>query len=275
MIAVLFGASCDGLMKPKRVIAEDDVLLAQVDDHEMYLSDIDGMITTQSAADSINQLNSFVQQWLKRNVILNEAEDKFPVNVDIDKLVEDYRSSLLLHNYRQLLIEEKLDTTITAQQESDFYEQSKDQFSLQDPICKGRIATIPDNTKGLEKFYRNWKKGDEASYSGYLDEHSTFRFDTEDRWYSVSEFMSMLPKEEFKDQDIKKGKDLQKHHDTSEYFVTIDEVLDAGETAPLMYIRENIRKLIINKRKKAILDNIEQSLYDNYLQTNRIKVFGK
>lgn len=271
-IVGIIGAGCDGLIKPKRIVSEDDVLLAQVDEHEMYLSDIDGMITTQSPADSINQLNSYVQQWLKRNVVLNEAEDKFPSNVDIDKLVEDYRSSLLLHNYRQMLIEETLDTTITPQQEVDFYDQNKDQFSLQDPICKGRIATIPDDTRGLEKFYRNWKKGDQASYITYLNENASFQFDTEEHWYSVSEFMSMLPKQQFKEKDIQAGKNLQKHHDASEYFVTIGEVLDAGQAAPISYIRENIRKLIINKRKKAILDNIEHSLYQNYLQTNRIKV---
>ena len=269
---------CDyfnGVFEEKRKVAQDDVLLASLEDRELYLSEVEDMISSNSSSDSINQLNSFVESWVKRNVVLTEAEDNFPENIDISKLVEDYKSSLLLHNYRQVLIEKELDTTVTLEQERTYYEANKSQFKLETKICQARIAVIPEKASRIEKFHKNWNKDDSTAISNYLEKHATSRMDDIDKWYTVEDFLALLPRETFKSSDIKKSKDLQKNHEDQEYFVKIHAVLDQNDTAPLLYIKDNIRKLIIHHRKTQILDNIEQNLYQKYLKMSRIKVFTK
>lgn len=276
IIMILGLSSCDqvqGLFKEKRIIAEDDILLAKVEDRDMYLSDVDDMIIAKTKADSLNQINAYVESWLKRNVVLTEAENNFPENIDIDKLVEDYRSSLLLHNYRQVLIEKELDTTITAEQELEYYELNKEQYLLKSKICQGRFAIIPETAPRMEKFYRNWKKNDTIAITKYLEEYASRNMEDENIWYTADEFLSFLPGQSFKTSDFKKEGDLQKNFGDSEYFVKINKVLEKNEVAPLSYIKESIRKVIIHQRKKQILDNIEQNLYQKYLQSNRIQVF--
>ncbi len=263
--------SCDnirGIFKQKRVIADDDVLLATVEDRDMYLSDIGDMIMADTEPDSLNQLNTFVESWLKRNVLLSEAENNFPDNIDIDKLVEDYRSSLLLHNYRQVLIEKELNTEVTDDQISEYYEENKEQYLLKSRLCRGRIAIIPETAPRMERFYRNWKKNDTTAISKYVLNHATNNMNKEDIWYTEDEFLSFLPTRAFKTSDFKKKGDLQKNHKDFEYFVKINEVLDKNEVAPLSYVKESIKKVIIHHRKKQILDNIEQNLYQKYLQAN-------
>ena len=271
----LLNISCDNLLKPKRVVSEDDSLLASIEGRELYLSDIADMISAKDANDSLSQINGLIESWLKRNVILNEAEEKFPDNVDIDKLVEDYKSSLLLHNYRQVLIEKELDTTITSLEEEEYYKQNKDQYLLQDPVCRGRIAQVSEDAPKMEKFYKNWKKNDSIEIIKYLEGRSLFRMEDVDTWYSVNQFMAMLPENEFDAKDFTKSGDLQKHIDDSEYFIKIIELKSKNEVAPLAYVSDNIRKVIIHKRKQQILDNIEKTLYNSYLNANRIKVFDK
>jgi hypothetical protein len=271
-----FLVGCDGfdkLFEQKRTIAEDDILLASVEGRDMYLSEVKEMLSAKTQSDSLSQLNSFIESWIKRNVVLTEAEINFPENIDINKLVEDYKSSLLLHNYRQVLIEKELDTTVTSEQEKEYYEANRSQYQLQNKICRGRIASIPERAPRMEKFYRNWKKNDSLAISSYLEKHAESIMDDDERWYSIDEFLAFLPHDSFKASDINKIGVFQKNHNDYEHFVKITEVLVKNETAPLSYVKESIRKLIIHQRKKQILDNIEQNLYQKYLQTNRIKVF--
>lgn len=271
-----FLVGCDGIdnfFKQKRSIAHDDILLASVEGRDMYLSEVQEMLSAKTQSDSLRQLNSFVESWIKRNVVLTEAEINFPDNIDIKKLVEDYKSSLLLHNYRQVLIEKELDTTVTIEQEKEYYEANKEQYQLQNRICQGRIASIPEKAPQMERFYRNWKKNDSFSISSYLEKHAESRMDDEKMWFTIDEFLLFLPHDSFKAYDFKRAGNLQKNHKDYEYFVKITNVLDQNETAPLSYVKESIRKLIIHKRKKQLLDNIEQNLYQKYLKSNRIKVF--
>jgi uncharacterized protein YcbK (DUF882 family) len=271
-----FLVGCDGftnLFKEKRTIAKDDILLASVEGRDMYLSEVKEMLSAKTQSDSLSQLNYFIESWIKRNVVLTEAEINFPENIDIYKLVEDYKSSLLLHNYRQILIEKELDTTVTLEQEKEYYEANKEQYRLQNRICRGRIASVSEKASKMEKFYRNWKKNDSLAIDSYLEEYAASRMDDDTSWFTVDEFLSFLPHDSFKSSDFYKTRNLQKNYEKHEYFVKITDVLDQNETAPFFYVKESIRKLIIHKRKKQILDNIEQNLYKKYLKSNRIKVY--
>lgn len=257
----------------KRQIKEGDVLLASVDDRKMYFSDIEDMITASDSADSLAQLNSYIEAWLARNVVLNEAEKKFPQDLDINKLVDDYRSSLLLHNYRQLLIKEDLDTTITQSQEEAYYNDNKEQYLLAEAICKARIVKIPDKAKRIERFYKNWKKNDSISIQKYIESNAIFDIDGDNEWHTIDYFLSYLPENKFRARDFLKKGDIQKHNGDIEYFIKVIDVKSKNEIPPLSYVKEQMRKVIINQRKNELLDKIEHNLYENYLQANKINVY--
>lgn len=274
-LGLLLMSSCDQLLSSKRQVKEGDVLLASVEERKMYFSDIEGMISASNAQDSLAQLNSFIEAWLSRNVVLNEAEKNFPQDLDIDKLLDDYRSSLILHNYRQSLIQKDLDTIITKAQEEEYYNNNKDQYLLAESICKARIVKIPDNAKRIERFYRNWKKNDSTSIEKYIDENAIFDTAKDTEWHSIDHFLAFLPEKKFKARDFSKKSDIQKHNDQFEYFIKVIDYKDQNEIPPLSYVREQMRKVIIHQRKKDLLDKIEKNLYQKYLQSNKIKVHKK
>jgi len=259
----------------KRQIKDGDILLASVEDRKMYFSDIEGMISATDSQDSLAQLNSYIEAWLARNVVLNEAEKKNPQDLDINKLIEDYRSSLLLHNYRQALINDELDTIITKAQEETYYNDTKEQYLLAEAICKARIVKIPDDAKRIERFYRNWKKNDSASIQKYIVSNATFDSADDSEWHTIDHLLSYLPDNRFKTKDFLKKGDIQKHSDTIEYFIKVIDIIAKNEVPPLAYVREQMRKVIINQRKKDLLNKFEQNLYQNYLKSNKIKVYKK
>lgn len=50
-----------------------------------------------------------------------KAESNIPDNVEIDRLVENYRKALIMHTYQQQLISQKLSEEIPEQELTDFY----------------------------------------------------------------------------------------------------------------------------------------------------------
>jgi hypothetical protein len=273
IIGLLLWSGCDQMSKRK--VKEGDILLASVENRKMYYSDIEGMLSATSDQDSLAQLNAFIEAWLSRNVVLNEAEKTISQDLDIDKLVDDYKSSLLLHNYRQFLIQKDLDTTITKAQEEEYYNINKDQYLLAESICKARIVKIPDNAKRIERFYRNWKKNDTAYIEKYTQVNAIFDTKKNDDWETAHHYLSFLPKNKFKLRDFSKKGDIQKHDETFEYFIKVVDFKKQNEIPPLSYVKEQMRKVIINQRKKNLLKKIESNLYQNYLQANKIKVYKK
>jgi hypothetical protein len=270
-IGLLLWSGCDQMSKHK--VKEGDILLASVENRNMYYSDVEGMLFASSPQDSLSQLNAFIEAWLTRNVVLNEAEKKISSDLDIDKLVEDYKSSLLLHNYRQSLLQIDLDTNITNAQVEEYYNKNKDQYLLAESICKARIVKIPDNAKRIERFYRNWKKNDTAYIEKYTQENAIFDTKNDESWNTIDHYLSFLPKDKFKTRDFSRKGDIQKHDETFEYFIKVTEFKNQKEIPPLSYVKDQMRKVIINQRKKDLLKKIESDLYQNYLKANKIKVY--
>jgi len=275
ILGLILESGCDQLSSTKRKIKEGDILLASVEERKMYYSDIEDMISATSEQDSLAQLNSYIEAWLSRNVVLNEAEKKFPQDLDIDKLIDDYRSSLILHNYRQSLIKKDLDTIITETQEIEYYNINKDQYLLAEPICRARIVKIPDDAKRIERFYRNWKKNDTIAIDKYIAENAIFDTADDNEWHTIDHYLGFLPEKRFKSKDFSRKGDIQKHDDTIEYFIKVTDFKDQNEIPPLNYVKEQMRKVIIHQRKKDLLEKIENNLYQNYLKSNKIKVFKK
>ena len=275
IIASLTLGSCDSLPFQKTDKAEDDTLLASIDNRKMYYSDIAEMMTAKNPQDSIAQLNQHIESWVKRNVVLNEAEISLPENINIDELVEDYKSSLLVYNYRQYRVKNLLDTLITPIEEKEYYDKNKSQYLLEEPLCMAHIAIVSDDAPKLDRFYKNWKKDDREEIEAYLEQNGSFSLLVDDHWYSVSQLMAYLPQDAFSLKNLEKKGERQKHFEDKEYFVKVIDVIDKHEIPPLSYVREKIRKIIIHNRKKELIDNIEQELYNNYMNANKVKVFTK
>ncbi|MEE9438008.1 MAG: hypothetical protein V3V14_03340 [Saprospiraceae bacterium] len=256
------------------VVTESDVRLASVGNLDLYLSTIEPMINANNSKDSLTQLNEFIESWLKKSVLLNEAQIKLPEDVDLEKLVKDYRSSLLVYNYRQYLVNSKLDTLVIPEQLLEYYKNHKSQYLLEDPIFRVQLAVIPDKTKGIDQFFRNWKKGNNERIKGFLNIHSSLFLLNDSIWYSNQKLLSFLPTNLLKEIEISKKTNIQRHHNSDEFFIKILEVKTKNEIAPFETVRDKIKKVIIHKRKIKLIENIEQKLYDEYIESKRIRVFS-
>ena len=62
-----------------------------------------------SPEDSTLIINAYVERWVREQLLMQKAEENIPKDLNLNKLVNDYRESLILNNYERLLIESLLE----------------------------------------------------------------------------------------------------------------------------------------------------------------------
>jgi hypothetical protein len=119
---VIFAYSCSEDIQTNN----GDFILARVYNKSLYIKDLEGMFPPgTSAYDSSLITNAYTQRWVREAVLLYEAENNLPKDLNIDRLVRDYRSSLVRNNYEQVLLEQLMETEISTSELANFYDKNK------------------------------------------------------------------------------------------------------------------------------------------------------
>ncbi len=260
--------------KEKSTSASLDPILAQASGHNLRVSDMKGMFPEGSTMqDSQQIINTYVDQWTRESVLLGEAEDYVSNRIDIKKLVEKYRESLIVHNYEKQLVKERLDTVVTLTQMETVYDAMKDRFQLSSPIVKAIYAIMPDNASDIASFKKSWIKEDGQAMLNYCEQYGNSYHFYDSIWIAESEILQKIPEDLFSTTQLKSKKALDKVKDGSHYFVKVYERMDENEEAPLGYIEDKIEKIILHNRKISMLDDIKQKLYEREQKEGNIKVY--
>lgn len=245
-----------------------------VGNHSLFVSDLPQLSNELvSKEDSTVLVNGFVENWLRKTAIVLEAESTLSSSFDIEQLVDNYRVSLLINNYQQKYVSEKLDTSVVSTDLQMEYDRSGDNFLLDKPIFEVRIAKVAAKKRGLEGFYKAWKAGTESKISEYCGKQAEYCSTLD--WRTMDQIHELLPSKQFSEQKIKSNKTVQAYADGYEYFVKIEDKKDKGDKPPLSYIADKLAEVVIHRRKKALLSKLESDLYDRAMAANKIKVFKK
>ncbi len=256
-------------------IEAEDVLLAQVGKRSLYLSELKDLFPDNSTkADSNNILITFVDKWVRETILLNEAEKYIANAIDIDRLVEDYRESLLIHNYEEQLVKERLDTTITITEKEEFYNQNKEAYRLVSSIIRVRYAKMPANQKDIKIFKSLWIKQDVDAMMEFCQKYQLDHSFNDSNWITFANLEIKLPQDLFSLNQVKSKKSLDKEYDGVQYFVKVLEYKDENKIAPLPYIEDKIAKVILYNRKINLLTTIKEKLYERELEFKRIKTYN-
>ncbi len=271
-IGVLF-TQCN----PPATHLESDRLLARVYNKSLFLSDMDGILPGgMSTEDSSLIINKFVGNWVREAVLLREAEKNIPHELDIDQLVEDYRASLIKHNYENVLVEKLLDSIITVSELEGFYNKNKEQYKLESPIMQCRFIKANKDAPQLKQALDWWKAGqksDLAALKNWCGSNASVHHLQDSIWYKVQDIGAYMPQEMLTvDNFDAKSKFVQNDEGSVYMFQLLDKV-SKTKTAPLVYVEGQIRVVILHKRRSKLLEEMKDKLYDEAMRKNGVSVF--
>lgn len=275
LLVVLISA-CQPL--PEGAAAEDQ-LLAEVFNKRLYSSDLKGMIPSDSGVeDSILITEAFVNRWAREAVLLHQAEQNVPEDWNIDELVEDYRSSLIRHNYEQVLVEQQLDSTVKPMELEAFYERNKEQYQLETPIVRCHFIKIPLEAEGREQAREWWNTclTDSLSYKElveYCNLHAEAHVLEDSTWHTLEDIAAALPRGTLTAANIRSKKEFTQRDEQYEYLFRKFEVVNKTEIAPLSYIEGQARRFILKQRKERLVEQTQNQMFQDELKAKNIRLY--
>lgn len=271
---LLFLFGCD----QKSAYVNDSKLLAEVGNQKLYLSDLEGMIPNNATSeDSSLIINALVERWAREAVMLKQAEQNIPDNINIDRLVEDYRSSLLKNNYERLLIDQLLDSLVQEAQIKEFYENHKEQFTLEEPIAKCYFMKMQKNNAKVAEARTTWNTlPNEQSIQviqRLAPQNATLSKLDEHQWHEVSVLEKEMPEGFISAANIRSKNSFVRTKDNFTYFFHLIEVLSTDDTPPMEYLKNRIKRVILHQRKEKLLEDKKAEMYAREMRKNSIKIY--
>jgi hypothetical protein len=278
LASILIGLLVFSCQPAREDSARQQVELAKVYNKTLYLSDLEGIIPgATTSEDSSVIIKAYIERWIRDASMMHEAERNVPKDLNIDKLVRDYRASLIVHNYEKLLIEQYLDSLVNQTELLEFYEKNKEQYRLENPIVRCRFAKIPADADELDKMEKWWESEDNEDFRllvSYCDTYAAMHLLEDSTWYQWPAIAIQWPDESFNPEKAKLNQTITRKGDTFVYFLKISEVVPAGEVPPLSYAADQAKKVILHKRKMKLLDEKKEEIYERALRKNEIKVLN-
>ncbi len=258
-----------------------DILLAQVFNKKLWASEVKSVLPEGlEPPDSILTQNAYVERWIRESVMMHEAEKNIPADLEIDKLVDDYRSSLILHQYEKSIVENLLDSTISADELQAYYEENKSQYQLESTIVRCHLIKLPrsvsdDVAKEIEDLWKSKKENDFSNLVALCQSYAQTYYLSDSIWYKLDLISQEMPQGAVNTNAIRSNKVFELTNDEYYYFLKILDSKDKKEIAPLAYIEEQAARVILHKRKIALLDKLRDELYQRASSRENIKLFAE
>ncbi|MBN2744401.1 MAG: hypothetical protein JXR39_10955 [Marinilabiliaceae bacterium] len=251
--------------------------------------DIEGKVLTQrdlyeavphnmSKEDSLVFVQDYITRWVKTQLQLRKAElNLTEEEKNIEKLLDDYRTSLLTHQYQQKLLEQKYAPMITSSEVERYYAEMKENFPLREVIIKGIFIKMPltaPNLQQFEPFIRSKKPADMLEVEGYCIQNAK-KFDQFiDRWIPFSQINKELPNRVDDPSALLRSQLYYTDQDLEfKYYLVVHEVVFDDELAPLEYASERIKSILLNKKRVEFIQQLEEDLYEEGLEQKIVKFY--
>ncbi len=254
-----------------------DRRLAQVGHNVLYISELDGMVTEEmTAQDSIMITSAYVERWTRDQILLSEAEKNLPPDIDLDALVEDYRSSLLRFNYEEFVLKSKLDSLISDTELEAFYEKNKEQYQLEKPILRCLFIKVPvpvPTEREIQKLWNRANADDIIELSAFASKYAESYLLSDSTWYSLDEIGVLIPSDIVNSKNINAYTDWTLSAKNFKYYLKVLEMKSRKDIAPLSFILEQASRAVLHRRKLKTLDEWREALYQKALREDQIKIF--
>jgi len=258
---------------------KNDKALAKVYDKYLYSSDIKEIFPAKiSKEDSIQIARSYINNWVKKQLILRKAEMNLTdENRDIEKQIEDYRSSLLIFRYRQELIKQKLDTNVTEAEIEKYYNEFSGNFILNQSIIKTTYVKVSKSAPDISNV-RQWCRSDNpddiTKLDAYCYQYASKYDNFNNQWIPFVNLFNEIPIQITDEERILNNQSFIEASDSLfYYYVKINDYRLRSTIQPLDYASLKIKSIILNKRKFTYFDELENNIYNDALDRNEFIIY--
>ena len=108
----------------------------------------------------------------------------------------------------------------------------------------------------------------------YAEKYAEVAVEHNDSYYKWNELKNVIDKEILNRYSFNKAKNIQKNIGEYEYFIEIVNFVDKNEISPLRYIEDQVRNIIIQKRKTSVMDEYIERLYLKEIKKKNVVLYN-
>ena len=272
---LIFLISCD-LFDVQEKQRTNNEILAIVNTEKFFKKDLTILLPQNiNKIDSQLLVKSYIQDWAIKKLLLEKAENNSSLETvnQIDDLVKDYKESLLINNYKEQLVKQKLDTIVTEKELEAYYLLNKENFKLNEELVKIKFLHIDNTINDKKEILKLFKSDNILDLEELEKQELSFKFHqfNDSIWTQLDNVLLKLPFS--KEKLLKKTKFIQKQDSIGLYLVAIKDVLELKSIAPLSYVIPTIEQMILHKRKIQLIRDIEKIIIKDAIQNNNFKIY--
>lgn len=253
--------------------------VAQVFESTLYNKEISDFIPHgTSHEDSILMSQNYIRNWVTQKLLLHKAiENLSGEEANIQKQVEDYRTSLLIHQYKQKLISQRLMEEISDKEVENYYNEHQNNFMLATPIVKAVFFILPKTAPNLQqvrKWYKSNKPADQESLEDYCLTNARKYDKFQNKWIEAKYLLNLIPGDfNTLERDILNKTDIEQEDEENYYFLKISEMKKDQTLAPLEYVHDEIILILKNKKKLQFESELEKQINQEGIRKNYVKIY--
>ena len=268
-ILLLFIISCNYNLK------NNDGYVARVGDEFLSVEEIQEIIPKNlNKQDSLRIVNNVIEEWatsklLIQNAIINLTEIE---KSQIDNKSEKYRENLIISEYRNKISNNNPDTSASKDEIELFFSENSKNFKLFEEIIKGRYVKLNKNTFNINEIKRRFRRFDQSDKS-FFDSISIQLLNyylNDSIWINKKLFFNKIPSLEY-DQSLRISKNnlfYVQEDSLALYLIKINNYKKADDYAPLEYIYNRIKEVIVSKKRIDYLNKIDKELIGDAITKN-------
>lgn len=255
-------------------------IVAEVGENKLYALDLDEIIPAElNSGDSILLADDYINKWIKQELLIQKANENLTAQQkDVNRELREYRNSLIIYKYKNELMRQRMDTTVTSEQIEEFYANNPSSLKLSKNIVKAIFVKIPNeyaNPSLLKSLTANTSNEGLNELREYCVQYAK-RFDIFiENWVDFETVKKNIPQEI---NDVVKfltnNNQIELNDSNYYYLVRIQEYKLKNDLAPLTYVENNIKNLILNQRKIEFLKQIEDNIYTEGIRNKKFKVYS-
>jgi len=272
---LLILAGCNkGQNKTKRIA------IAEVGKEILYYDEVPELVQKGiNDADSAALYKNYINKWAKKQLLLQKAEDNLSPDMkeEIVRQLEDTRTNLVIYQYQQKMILQKLDTVLTESELENYYAANGNSFVLTSNIVKALFIKLPLESPNINKIRllaRSNDHNDLQQLESYCYQFAEKFDDFNEAWIPMDrisiELNQIIENEE---NFLKRNTFYETSDSSSVYLVSFRDFRLRSSIAPFEYVKDDIKRIIWNTRRFEFIQSLENGIYNDALKDNSFKIF--
>ncbi len=249
-------------------------IVAEYNGKVITRAEIDLLTIGMTGEDSVRVAEHYVRQWAADLVEYDIAKDK--ANKEIEKLVDDYRRSLYIHEYEQRLIAQRMPQEVEDTLVNQFYQENISHFILSETVLKGILLVVPNGAPDMDQLRRRIVEPTSEENIEWIEKFAyKYAIGYElflDQWQTTSQIVLRMPFEmDDLNKRLKQKRQIEMQDSINTYILQVTDIYQDGANMPIDYARPEIEKIILRQRQVEFLSAEKQGLYDKAFKEGKIK----